>query len=161
MFGDLQGKLAGLGAQQLTGTLHLGSDGVFGVFGDLLRHISPELLDAHSLGFALQQSQAVIFNEASGQLGLAKIENGQLQIDFAKASFFTQFDLVSQKERISLQNKGEVAPDGKPYGGSQFSRPNNMDVRGALASDNRSAVILFQSRLDALRVASGATLWGR
>ena len=114
-----------------------------------------------SLGFALQQSQAVIFNEASGQLGLAKIENGQLQIDFAKASFFTQFDLVSPKERISLQNKGEVAPDGKLYGGSQFSRPNNMDVRGALASDNRSAVFLFQSRLDALRVASGATLWGR
>jgi len=114
-----------------------------------------------SLGFALQQSQAVIFNESSRQLGLAKIENGQLQIDFTKASFFTQFDLVNQNERIALQTKGEVSPDGKLYGGSQFSRPNNMDVRGALASDNRSAVFLFQSRLDAFRVASGATLWGR
>jgi hypothetical protein len=114
-----------------------------------------------SLGFALQQSQAVIFNEASRQLGPAKIENGELQIDFAQASFFTKFEVVSQNERIVLQNKGEVAPDGKLYGGSQFSRPNNMDVRGALATDNRSAVYLFQSRLDALRVASGATLWGR
>lgn len=114
-----------------------------------------------SLGFALQQSQAVILNEASRQLSVAKIENGQLQIDFAKASFFTQFDLVSQNERIPLQNKGEVAPDGKLYGGFQFLPPNNMDVRGALAGDNRSAAYLFQARLDALRVASGATLWGQ
>jgi hypothetical protein len=114
-----------------------------------------------SLGFALQQSQATILDESTRKVTVARVENGQLQIDFAKSSFFTQFDLVSQSERFQLQNRGEVSNDGKLYGGNQFSRPNNMDVRGALSNDSRTAAYLFQSRLDDMRVASGATFWGR
>ena len=114
-----------------------------------------------SIGFALTQSQAVITDEASGVAVPAKLENGQLQVDFAKSSFFTKFDLVSQSQRFQLQNNGEVSPDGKLYGGPQFLRPNNMYVSGALASDNRSAAYLFQSRLDDGRLASGVTLWGK
>jgi hypothetical protein len=36
-----------------------------------------------------------------------------------------------------------------------------MDVRGALANDNRSAAYLFQARLDDNRLASGVTVWGK
>ncbi len=115
-----------------------------------------------TLGFTLQQAQAAILNETSRQVSIAKVENGLLQLDFAKSSFFTRFDLVSsQNERIQLQNSGEVSADGKLYGGSQFLRPNNMDVRGALANDNRSAAYLFQARLDDNRLASGVTVWGK
>lgn len=114
-----------------------------------------------TLGFSLQQAQAAIMNQASGQVSTAKVENGLLQLDFAKSSFFTRIDLVSQNERIQLQNNGEVSADGRLYGGSQFLRPNNMDVRGALANDNRSAAYLFQTRLDDNRLASGVTVWGK
>ncbi len=114
-----------------------------------------------TLGFTLQQAQAAILNETSRQVTTAKVENGLLQLDFAKSSFFTRFDLVSPSERVQLQNSGEVSADGKLYGGSQFLRPNNMDVRGALANDNRSAAYLFQARLDDNRLASGVTVWGK
>lgn len=114
-----------------------------------------------TLGFSLQQSQAVVLDEVSRQLTTAAIENGQLQIDFAKSSFFTKFDLLSQNQRFQLQNKGEVSSDGKLYGGNQYLAPNNMYVRGALASDNNTAAYLFQARLDGHQFASGVTSWGK
>lgn len=114
-----------------------------------------------SIGFLLQQSEAVILDEASGRLTPAKLENGLLKIDFARSSFFTRFDLVNQKERFVLQNQGEVSPDGKLYGGAQFLSPNNMSVRGALANDNLNAALLFQSRLDDRRLATGASYWAK
>lgn len=114
-----------------------------------------------SMGFSLQQSQAAITDDISRKVTPAQIENGQLQVDFAKSSFFTRFDLVSPGERVSLQNKGEVTPDGRLLGGLQFLRPNNMSVTGALAADNTAAAYLFQARLDDQRVASGITSWGK
>lgn len=112
------------------------------------------------IGFTLQQSQAVILNESTRAKTAATLENGQLQVNFIQSSFYTKFDLVHQDERFVLQNSGQVSSDGKLYGGAQFLRPNNMDVRGALSSDNRTAAYLFQSRLDVSRVVSGATFWG-
>ncbi len=113
-----------------------------------------------TLGFALRQSEAVVIDPSSGRITPAQVENGQLTIDFAKATFFTRFDLVSLNQRTLLQNKGDLAPDGKLQGGMQFLHPNNMDVRGALANDNSAAALLFQSRLDGNRLATGATYWG-
>lgn len=113
------------------------------------------------IGFSLQQSEAVILDEVSGRLTPATLENGRLNIDFARSSFFARFDLVNQKERFLLQNQGEVSPDGKLYGGAQFLSPNNMSVRGALANDNLNAALLFQSRLDDRRLATGASYWGQ
>jgi FecR protein len=114
-----------------------------------------------SLGFSLQQSQASILNETTRQVTLATLDNGLLRLDFAKSTFFTQFDLVSKSDRFQLQNTGEVSSDGRLYGGIPFLLPNNMSVRGALASDNASAAYLFQARLNDGRVAFGATLWGK
>ena len=114
-----------------------------------------------NLGFSLQQSQAVILDESTRLLTPAKIENGQLHIDFVRASFLTKFDLVNQAERFQLQSSGEVSNEGKLFGGNQFLRPNNMDVRGALANDNNSAAYIFQSRIDDRRIANGVTAWGK
>lgn len=113
-----------------------------------------------TLGFSLLKSEAVIQAD-TGRITPAGVENGQLQIDFARASFFTRFDLVDQNQRFVLQNRGEVTPEGRLQGGAQFLRPNNVDVRGALANDNSSAALLFQSRLEDGRLASGTTFWGK
>jgi len=114
-----------------------------------------------SAAFSVQDSQAMIQNQASGKLTPAKVENGLLQVDFAKSSFLTKFDLVNQNERFILQNSGQVSADGRLYGGNQFLLPNNMDVRGALSSDNQSAAYLFQTRLDQQRLATGVISWGK
>lgn len=114
-----------------------------------------------SVAFSVSDSQATILAEASGMLTPAKIENGLLQVDFAKSSFFTKFDLVNQNERFTLQNKGEVSKDGRLYGGNQFLLPNNMDVRGALSNDSQTAAYLFQARLDQQRLATGVISWGK
>jgi hypothetical protein len=114
-----------------------------------------------SVAFSVQDSQAMIHNQASGKLTPATVENGLLQVDFAKSSFFTKFDLVNQNERFILQNRGEVSADGRLSGGNQFLLPNNMDVRGALSSDSQTAAYLFQSRLDQQRLATGVISWGK
>ena len=114
-----------------------------------------------SVAFSVQDSQAMIQNQASGKLTPASVENGLLQVDFAKSSFFTKFDLVNQNERFILQNRGEVSADGRLYGGNQFLLPNNMDVRGALSSDSQTAAYLFQTRLDQDRLATGVISWGK
>lgn len=116
---------------------------------------------ANTLGFSLKQAQAFIQDTALNKVTPAQLENGQLKIDFGKASFFTKFDLIGLNERFLLQNTGEVTPDGKLYGGYQFLRPNNMDVRGALANNNSAAAYLFQARLEDGRIASGVTGWGK
>jgi hypothetical protein len=114
-----------------------------------------------SAAFSVQDSQAMIQNQASGKLTPAKVENGLLQVDFAKSSFFTKFDLVNQNERFILQNKGEVSADGRLYGGNQLLLPNNMNVRGALSNDSQTAAYLFQTRLDQQRLATGVISWGK
>ncbi len=114
-----------------------------------------------SVAFSVQDSQAMIQNQVSGKSTPASIENGLLQVDFAKSSFFTKFDLVNQNERFILQNRGEVSADGRLYGGNQFLLPNNMDVRGALSNDSQTAAYLFQTRLDQQRLATGVILWGK
>lgn len=110
-------------------------------------------------GFALAGGQAMIVDQSSRNVSLPQLQNGVLRVNFATSSFLTRFDLVSGNERLVLQNQGEVSNDGRLYGGYQFLRPNNMDVRGALAKDNSTAAYLFQSRLDDNRIASGVTYW--
>lgn len=115
-----------------------------------------------SVGFALQQSEAYILDEPSNLLSAAKVQNGVLNIDFAKSSFSTSLDLVGQAERFHLQAKGAVTADGLLQGDSQFSRPTNMNVSGALgAPKSDAAAYLFQGRLDDNRTATGATYWTR
>lgn len=112
--------------------------------------------------FALRQYQAVILDEVANHTAVANIQNGQLNLNFANATFSTQFDLVSKDERFALQAQGTITQDGLLAGVSQFTAPTNMVVRGAVGSGTEpSATYLFQSRLDDRRVASGATVWGK
>jgi hypothetical protein len=113
-----------------------------------------------SMAFSLRSSEAVI-QDSAGRITPAGVENGHLMVDFVRSSFFTRFDLVDQNQRFLLQNRGEVTSEGRLRGGAQFLRPNNVNVNGALANDNSGAALLFQSRLDDGRLASGTTFWGK
>lgn len=113
-----------------------------------------------TMGFALQQSEAYILDEPRAALSAAKIENGRLIVDFAKASFSTSLDLSGQAGRFGLQAQGIVTPDGHLEGQGQFQRPTNMAVSGVLGAPNSgAAAYLFQSRLDDTHTATGATYW--
>lgn len=116
-----------------------------------------------SMGFALMQSEAYILNEPSGALARAGLENAQLQVDFAKSTFATGFDLVSQQnERFKFQAQGVVTRDGTLIGNSQFASPTNMAVSGVVGPENGgAAAYLFQGRVDNQRLATGVTAWGK
>ncbi len=114
-----------------------------------------------TMGFALKQSEAYILNEPSRSVSPAKLENGQLQVDFARTSFATSFDLVSQQnERFKFQAHGAVARDGRLFGDSQFASPTNMAVSGAIGPENGgTAAYIFQGRIDDNRLGTGVTSW--
>jgi len=116
-----------------------------------------------AMGFALMQSEAYILNEPSGTLSPASLQNAQLQVDFAKSTFATGFDLVSQQsERFKFQAQGVVTRDGTLIGNSQFATPTNMVVSGVIGPENGgSAAYLFQGRVDSQRLATGVTAWGK
>lgn len=116
-----------------------------------------------SMGFALTQSEAYILNDKAGTASLASLENGRLQIDFAKSTFATGFDLLSEKnERFPFQAQGHVTRDGRLLGDSQFARPTNMAVTGAVGPENGgSAAYIFQGRIDNQRLAIGGVAWGK
>lgn len=115
----------------------------------------------NTMGFSLAGSEAYIINEANNTLTPAALQNARLQVDFARASFSTGFDLLSQQnERFKLQAEGVVTSDGRLLGNSQFASPTNMAVSGVLGADNGGeAAYLFQGRLDSQRLATGGTSW--
>ncbi len=116
-----------------------------------------------TMGFALTQSEAYILNDKAGTASRAGLENGRLQIDFAKSTFATGFDLLSDKnERFPFQAQGQVTRNGLLLGDSQFARPTNMAVNGAVGPENGgSAAYIFQGRIDNERLATGGVAWGR
>ncbi|MFZ6658591.1 FecR family protein [Undibacterium sp. TJN19] len=116
-----------------------------------------------SMGFALKDSQAVLVDQKGLEIA-AKLENAKLQLDFAKASFTTGFDLVSGNERFALQAQGAVYSNGILFGGDQNTAPNNMAVNGVVTAEKGgTAAYVFSSRLDNIgsRYAYGVTYWGK
>jgi hypothetical protein len=114
--------------------------------------------------FKLTDSRAQIV-QAGGNGQSAALENGQLQVNFAKQSFNTSFDLVSSGAKTNLYATGVVGQDGSLSNSSQFAPGSNMSVQGGLVNPigqtGQLAGYVFQSRLDASRTASGVTLWMR
>lgn len=120
--------------------------------------------DTGTMGFALKDSEAYVRDEVKGSSSLAKIQNGSLNVDFAKAAFSTSFDLLTNAETFKLHSVGDI--DTRAASSGQFSNTNswtsNMAVQGVLtAEDGGSAGYLFKARLDDARIASGVTLWGK
>jgi hypothetical protein len=119
--------------------------------------------DHGTIGFGLKASEAYVFNDDPSKAVIpATIQNGQLNVDFGKSTFATSFDLNANNEVFKMRSEGAVGPDGKLYGGYQFTNPNNMSVNGVLSNEQGgAAAYLFQGRLDATRTANGATYWGK
>ena len=113
------------------------------------------------MSFALNQSEAYILTGPASTPIPATLENGQLRVDFANASFATGFDLVSQsKERFSLKALGGVSASGLLQGASQFTIGSNMLVNGAIGPQNGgTAAYIFQSRIDNNQLAVGGASW--
>ena len=113
--------------------------------------------------FRLTDYRAQIAQDDSASAQMATLENGQLQVNFAKQSFNTSFDLVSKGTKTNLYATGGVGQDGSLSNSSQFAPGSNMSVQGGLANPigqtGQLAGYVFQSRLDASRIASGVTLW--
>lgn len=113
-------------------------------------------------GFVLKSSEAMVMNEDTKIATAATLANGKLNVDFGAATFATSFDLINEGKSYALQSKGVVTADGVMYGDSQFIKPTNMNVKGALSNENGgSAAYIFTSRLDSARVANGVTNWGK
>ncbi|MFZ6760627.1 FecR family protein [Undibacterium sp. Ji50W] len=116
-----------------------------------------------TMGFSLMDSQAVVVDQ-KGLEAAAKLENGKLQLDFAKSSFATSFDLLTGSERFALQAQGVVGANGTLAGGDQNTYPNNMQVNGAVTAEKGgTAAYVFSSRLDNAgnRYAYGVTYWNK
>jgi hypothetical protein len=113
--------------------------------------------------FKLTDYRAQIIQVDNSATQAATLENGQLRVNFAKQSFNTSFDLTSNGTKSNLYATGQVGQDGSLSNSSQFATGSNMSVQGGLASPigqtGQLAGYVFQSRLDASRIASGVTLW--
>ncbi|MFZ6816240.1 FecR family protein [Undibacterium sp. Rencai35W] len=113
-----------------------------------------------SMGFALKDSEAYVKDEAKGVMSAAQVQNASLNVNFAKATFVTNFDLQTNIGTYKLNSNGSVDSKG------QFSNDNiftsNASVQGVLTSENGgSAAYLFRARLDDTHLATGATLWAK
>jgi len=115
----------------------------------------------NSISFALQDGSAVIHDERTGAGALASVQEGSLAVNFANLTFSTSMKLVSGQDSFALRASGVVTNEGRFYSSIPMLSPSNMSVRGALGNDNSDVAYLFQSRLDAARVASGITYWTR
>ncbi len=117
-----------------------------------------------SVGFSLKSGEAYIYSDdASKTTVAAKVDNGQLTVDFGKASFATSFDLTGAGSVYKMKADGVIGSDGRMYGNNQYTHPatTNMALDGLLGNDNGgSAVYIFQSRLDATHTSNGALSWG-
>ncbi len=120
-----------------------------------------QLPETGVVSFTLQQSEAQVFNDSTKKVNFASIENAQLQFDFGKKNFNTNFDLLTQGDRFKLQAKGDLARDGRFFGDGQFRAGNNINLDGVLGPNGGTAAYLFQGRLDDKRVVTGAAFWGR
>ncbi|MET0322720.1 MAG: hypothetical protein ABW069_18530 [Duganella sp.] len=108
-----------------------------------------------SAGFALAASEATVRDAGTGQRTAATLSNGRLEVDFARATFTTGFDVRDQLATYRLDAAGPVQRDG------QFSAPGRagaMQVDGALGADG-GATYLFQGALTPRRTISGVTVW--
>jgi hypothetical protein len=116
-----------------------------------------------SIGFALQDSEAVVYTEysyASKTATPATIVNGSLNVNFGSRTFDTRLDIVSKDETLPFRASGTVGSDGLLTGDAANGTPGLMNVQGVLSHDKGgTAAYIFDGRIDALRKVNGATSW--
>ena len=142
---------------QKDGATLLANNEVYAVF--IGKEGAPYVLpERGSAGFALTNSEAYVRDSTTQARTAATVQNGQLNVDFGKASFTTSFDVVDQSTTYKLASFGSVAKDGQFGASNQYALPSNMSVSGILSGDG-GATYLFQSNLTPHRVISGVTVW--
>jgi hypothetical protein len=116
-----------------------------------------------SIGFALQDSDAVIYTNYSyaSRVGTAaSIINGALNVNFGTRSFDTRLDIVTRDETLPFKASGTIGDDGRLYGDAANGATGLMNVQGVLSKDKGgSAAYIFDGRVDANRTVNGATSW--
>ncbi len=107
--------------------------------------------------FALIDSEAYIVTK--GQTVAATVQDGRLDIDFAKRAFSTSLTVTAPNAQVDIQAKGDVTLKGELFSSLKGS---NATVSGYLGGANaKEAAYLFKS-LDAPAVSAfGATRWSR
>jgi len=113
-----------------------------------------------SAAFVMTGSEAYVRDSDTQVKTLATLQNGQLAVDFGKASYTTSFDVLDQGNRYKMGASGSVRSDGIFMSYNQYALPNNMQINGALSGDG-TATYLFQGNLTERRVISGVTVWGK
>jgi hypothetical protein len=110
-----------------------------------------------SMGFALAGGEASVRDTRTQERSAATIENGQLMVDFGKASFTTSFDAVHQSDRYKMASSGTLSKDAVLSSQNSFNQTSNMTVTGAM--NGNSAAYVFQGLLNERKVISGVTTW--
>lgn len=118
-------------------------------------YVTPE---RGSAGFALAASEAYVRDAGTGQRTAATLSNGQLTVDFAKATFATSFNVRDQDVTYRMASLGQLASDGQFSSANQQAPASTMQVNGAL-SGNGGAAYLFEGALTPRRTVSGVTVW--
>ncbi|RFP11900.1 MULTISPECIES: FecR domain-containing protein [unclassified Duganella] len=112
-----------------------------------------------SVAFSLASSEGYIRNLDGSEKAAVTLQNGQLSMNFDKASFSTQLEALTQTSDVyKLATTGKITKDGIFSSLSNNSKTNNMSVTGAL-NDLNSAAYIFQGSPDAKHVINGATTW--
>jgi hypothetical protein len=127
---------------------------------------SPENIrmpDAGQFDFTLNKAEA--WEVEGGKLvAPAKVNSGQLRINFGTARFTTSLNVQHSTGNALLLGEGQVTSTGGLDGFLIFSKPNvTMNVRGTLAgSAAKEAGYLFDGSVgSAGRSVVGVTVWSR
>lgn len=118
-------------------------------------YVTPE---RGSAGFALAASEAYVRDAGTGQRTAATLSNGQLTVDFAKATFATSFNVRDQEVTYRMASFGPLARDGQFSSANQQAPASTMQVNGTLGG-NGGAAYLFEGALTPRRTISGVTVW--
>lgn len=118
-------------------------------------YVTPE---RGSAGFALAASEAYVRDAGTGQRTVATLSDGQLTVDFAKATFATSFNVRDQDTSYHMASLGKLSKDGQFSSTNQLAPASTMQVNGALGG-NGSATYLFEGPLTPRRTVSGVTVW--
>lgn len=121
--------------------------------------------------FTVPEKGSVAFNMAGGEgyihdIGSAvkspvTLSNGELSLDFGKATFATRFDVTTQTaETLRLATDGKVSSDGLFYSTNRNLPTANMSVTGVMTDLSR-ATYIFQGSPDSKRIVNGVTVWAK
>jgi len=119
-----------------------------------LGHFSPQ---ATATNFTLRQGQAHFYPTLSWvhPPEVLQIERGQLQVDFAHATFATQLDLRGPGGSSQFAVAGSIDSHGRFHASGA-----GQTLAGAFATDGSQAGYLFNQAVPHGHI-SGITLWGR